>query len=646
MSGSRGPSSAKPFGSTLCWLTVLGGAVACNSAPPPPTSGSPSNLTVTRQSTTELLLTWTPPAVAFDGYLLEGSAEGGAFSQIGTALLPPSLTEVDLTTQTPIPELLQLGFRLTCMEKAQPTGPGATVAFVEPINSPDTVNAGAGPDGINLQLGGHSQVANRLHVERTDGKLTLDFALLSTYTNYDDRDVSEDVAYSYSVTLTDGVHSSDPVLSDTVVIPLLPPRDFTARSTDSEHIALSWTNRSARATDYLLQRWPGDLASGVVTEVAHLAPTVGQYVDAVPAPGLYSYQLQLLSDGGRQANSVVALGVTAPSGPVSMEATVLSTPGQFFLLASDGGAFFATSADSSVGWTLVAPSGATYQSVPQAIFGNDGLVLDAVGNVHALLLSSVDAGPEFSLTHVWFDGQRWASQPAGTASLYSDSSPSVSLGISSSGALQLAWLTGSGLDSFMVAEQQPDGSFVVDAPNLGLGGYVQGTPQLVMGQARPHIIFSGYLLPEAVNEVFDLTPDPSETWTATPFLVSNSLVTYFAVLEDPDGGFGVACACDADGGTVGLGLVRRNASGWGPPESVGPLSLNDRIIGTSGAHRSALAIPEALYTRSSNGAWARSDLPPLAVGQFPSLVGVFDDGQIFLLFPFDNGLTAFFVEQP
>ena len=605
---------------------------------------------MTSQALTQLLLTWTAPEAAFQGYLLEFSVDGGPFQQVGSELIPATWEGVVLTFPNEIPELQRLGFRLTAIRAGQPSGTGALASFIEPIRSPTLVNAGPGTDGIFLQLGGSSRVADRYHVERTDSQLVIDLPLLLyNYVFWSDQNVLEDVEYAYKVSLSDGVHSSNPVTSQTVVVTILPPRDLAARSTDAGHIELTWTNRSARATDYFLRRWPGTGDPGPlnVVDLAHASPGAGQYDDSVPVPGVYSYRFELSAPSGEQALSRIVPSVTAPSGALKMSGIVISSPNPSALLDADGGTFSATSA-YGLGWTLIAPSGATFQTEPGVGFGTTGYVLDAHGGVHALLTENVDAGPQYTLTHVWFDGTRWMSEPAGTATPYY-TYPNIELAISPSGAMQIAWVAAPTLDGFVIAEQQADGGLLVTQPETGQSGSIWTTPQLVMGQPRPHLLFSAVLFADNTNQVIDIAPDAFGTWSATGFPVpSPELVRNFAVVPEADGGFAVACACSRDdAGAIGLGLIRRNVSGWDPPEPVGAIGLDERVIGASRGGSIALATQWSLYTRDEGAAWGRTDLPPVRYdGEYPSQVGFLEDAGVFVLSPIDYPFVAFFVEEP
>lgn len=637
------------------WIAVaLLCLVGCPSSPPPgpptppsPPANSPSGLAVTRDSDTELLLTWAAPAISFDGYLLEMSVEGGPFEQIGSDLLPSDWKGVYLTFHIPMPELLHLQFRLTAMRQGQATGPGATAAYTEPIHSPELVNAHLGPVGVSLQLGGRSAVADRYHVQRNDGRV-VDLPLLTNnYVFWDDSDVVEGGTYRYTVTLSNGVLSSNPVTSDTVVITLLQPGDLAALSTDAGQIHLTWTNRSRRATDYLLQRWSGigEGRLGNAIDLVHLSPGTGVYDDAV-APGVYSYQFTISDGMGNQVQSQFAPAITAPSGSLSMSARVIA--GQLWrLIAPDGGVFTVTGGNASSRWILSAPSGATLASGPQEDFASNFLVLDSRGVVHGLLRETMDGGAQVSLRHVWYGGAGWRSEPTVTATPFNGDSR-FAFAISTSGGVQVAWRTGQDMGSFAVAEQQAGGGFSVVQPDAGLSGDVQGTLQLVMGQPRPHLLFPAYLYASGTFELIDLFPDPSGGWSTATFPLLGGPVSV-AVLGETDGGFAVSCPCNFTdaGAALELSLVRRNASGWDAPEGVGPFPFgSNAVIGASHGEFMAIATEEALYTHTRAAAWERTDFPP-TFPPWPEQVGYIEDAGVYVLLsvgdPFSTGLL---VEEP
>jgi len=618
--------------------------MACPAGPAPI---SPSNLVVTKLDQHTLRLRWTSPGVSFDGYNLEGSVNGGPFSRINTDLVPASWATAVLGLSDNMPELLRLDFRLTCVVGSQPAGPPATAIYNEPLLTPQ-VFAGAAPGGIELLLTSDSRRANHYHVERLDGKVTVDLPI-AVNIKWLDENVEEDVGYVYRVTVSDGVHSSEPSTTQSISLGVRAPMDLAARSVDAGHIELTWTNRSPKATDCVIHRWTGP-TQVIVPDLAHVSPAANRFDDAVPAPGVYGYQLICSAPGTTDTGlSLPTLGITAPSGDLPMSARVLPLP-RTTVFASDGTIFTAEEAAGASypnqgPWTLTAPSGETLQTGADQEF--HGFVLDGSGRVHTLLQGEPDPTTLLMpLEHVWFDGSRWSRQPVGTAPF--GRPPTIA--ISSSGGLQLAWYSGDP-PALTVVEEQSDGGLLVTQPDAGSSNLLSG-PQLVMGQERPHVLYSVFLGGAQSTVFYDVSPDFSQVWSVTGLSVAGRGIPLYtlAPLGQADGSFELAFVVPGPTGMPELDVSRWSETGWNPPERVGEVSVlpdvPPGVIGTFRGTETALATPDSLFTRRDVSGWAHNTLTPvLDVYFLPSQMGYFTDGGLFVLVPIDSSNVALFVEE-
>src|SRR5512139_2835658 len=60
----------------------------------------------------DVVLTWTPPDGAFDGYVIEVRVGSGAFEEIVREPAPPGTVGAILPVHPAVPELARLGFRV------------------------------------------------------------------------------------------------------------------------------------------------------------------------------------------------------------------------------------------------------------------------------------------------------------------------------------------------------------------------------------------------------------------------------------------------------------------------------------------------------------------------------------------------------
>jgi hypothetical protein len=612
---------------------------------------------VTELDLETLRLTWTPPSVPFDGYMLEGSIDGGPFVQINNDLIPASLSTVVVGFTQHIPELLHLEFRLSSVVGGKTSGSPADASYTEPLRTP-TVFAGASPGGIEVGLSSDSQLANHFHLERLDGRVTLDLPI-GEGVHWSDQNVEEDTPYTYRVTVSDGVHSSNPATSPAVTLPVIAPIDVTARSTEAGHIVLTWTNRSHKATDCVILRWPGvpETNSG---ELAHLSPDADRFDDAVPAPGVYGYQLVLSAPGAATtALSPAAVGVTAPSGDIPMSARVLPLPsrsafapdGALFTAEQDAGPF-----SSGGPWFLTAPSGEILQGAPDQEF--HGFVVDGRGSVHTLLLGTgdeLDSG--VVLEHVWFDGSRWRRQPVGSAPILQGAFfPLLDLSFSPSGLMRVAWGYAGMNPGLTLLEEQADGGFQVTQPDSVVGPLLAG-PRLVMGQESTHLLYSAFGGTAQPTVIYELSRDATQAWTATGLSIASPNPVYsLDAVGLVDGGFGAAFIAVTPQNAIEFNLSQWTHPGWDSPEPVGDpgtgfeLSLPD-LISNFRTSEVTVATPDALFDRRNESIWARNAMPPVlgpppdGAYVLPSQIGYFQDAGLYVLVPVDSSHVALFVEE-
>jgi hypothetical protein len=420
-----------------------------------------------------VLLTWTEASADHDGNRLEVGTPDGTFQQIGDLIVGGG---VILQSQSDIPELLVLTFRLTAMRQGAPIGPPATVQFTEPLRA---LLAAANFTGNGIQLGWSttSTVADRVEVTRSHHRLpsTLpveDPSAAGSYpvsqSNRVDTDVVDAMTYVYTLTLKAGQVSGEPVFAN-ADIPFAAPTDAIAR-VHAGSVELTWINHSQAGTEIQVLRGPGLQPGGSVEIVAHLPPDAGSYREQAPGPGQYTYTIAPQVPVYGPANIRASVDVLPASSPFDTE-----------LLSPNGtvpGGYQAFALRHSTGEWLLCGSAPIVFALPPygpdagvAIAGTQFagdfmadpcLMLDSTGRPHGVFSA---AG---TLYHASFDGSGWvteeiASRPFGFSALLA--------ALDSHDAVHAVWL---------LATPSPDAGF--EYAHRGDAGWVtESIPDLAVG---------------------------------------------------------------------------------------------------------------------------------------------------------------------
>jgi hypothetical protein len=423
-------------------LFLLGG---CTSNPPPPAAPppqqtvTPSNFTVLYIAPNELLLTWTEPTAPHDGNRLEVADSRGSFQPIGD-LIPAGKQRIIIFSQSDVPELAVLTFRLTSMRQGSSIGPPATAQFTEPLR-PISVSAVTVGRDIQLYwttastLGDHIEI-RRTHQREPSGVVVDDPSAAGSYplsrNSRVDTDILDAMTYDYTFTLKAGQVAGDPTCARVYTYPA-PPTDLVAR-VHAGNVELRWTNRTDAATEIQVLRGSGLQPGGYVDIVAHLAPDAGSYREQAPDAGQYTYtisaQVPVYGTGFAWASVDVL--------PASQHFdTELQAPGGSPLLAALHSSGEWLLCQSSPRIDPLPPDGPDAGgAIPPTQFLGDMwadpcLMLDGSGRPHSVFVA---AGRVY---HVWFDGSAWAteeiaSRPGGLGDLRAT--------LDSHDALHIVWL--------------------------------------------------------------------------------------------------------------------------------------------------------------------------------------------------------------
>ncbi|HET6250703.1 MAG TPA: fibronectin type III domain-containing protein, partial [Tepidisphaeraceae bacterium] len=284
---------------------------------------APTNLTATTVSTTEIDLAWADNSSQESFYSLQRSTDGGN-TWSTTIQLPANTTSyqdtglTEGTTYTYQVQALKTGKNsaFTSSQSAT-TLPAAPSDVVATVNSDTQVtvtwtNNSVGATGATIQR----EVGGVWSLAGTVG------AGIATFT---DTGLTELTTYSYRVEAT-GSSGASAWANGASSVTTLPaaPSGLTVSAPESDQVTLMWTDNSAGATAYQVQR-NDNVGSGWVT-IATTDSSATTYTDVTVSEATdYSYRVRTVSNALNSAYSNTASITTVPLDPDTLAATTIST---------------------------------------------------------------------------------------------------------------------------------------------------------------------------------------------------------------------------------------------------------------------------------------------------------------------------------
>jgi len=229
-----------------------------------------------------------------------------------------------------------------------------------------------------------------------------------------DRATADGKNYAYRLTNLHGQVASPTTQYPVAVwVPLLAPVNLQVVPT-AGGMQLTWENRSLGATQVIVRRSPG---SGGSSDLAVLSPGATTYLDAAPELGYYLYWVSAKNAHTESGSLSVFAGTLNPPGALALTATPLNLPGAAdaalrplgsWVLAGDSPFGIQSNGDP---WPAIAPAGAIRPTNPI-------VQVDRLGWPHAVYASPLTGTTDqYTLSHLWFDGTGWQSEPIVTAKL-------------------------------------------------------------------------------------------------------------------------------------------------------------------------------------------------------------------------------------
>ena len=339
---------------------------------------TPSGLTATATSTSQINLSWTNNATNQSGFQIDQATNSGFTQGLTTVTVGANATTYNatgLTTGTTyyyrvratnaIGDSANSSTASAMTEgtlPAAPSGLSATAASSSQINLSWTNNA-TNQSGFQIDQATSSDFTQNLTTVSVGANVT----------TYSATGLSANTTYYYRVRAVNGIgdsaNTSTASATTSGIVPAA-PSDLTATATSSSQINLGWTNNATIQTGFQIdQATSSDFTQNLTTV------TVAANVTTYSATGLsssttYYYRVRAIDANGGSADSSTASATTEAIGtpvPVSVpDGSFASDTPNYVINTNSGGGTFTSPLNATLsGWSIVAdPSTANNGNYP------------------------------------------------------------------------------------------------------------------------------------------------------------------------------------------------------------------------------------------------------------------------------------------
>ncbi|HEX8525314.1 MAG TPA: fibronectin type III domain-containing protein [Tepidisphaeraceae bacterium] len=286
---------------------------------------SPTNLSATADSSSQVTLAWTDASDNETGFKIYRAATGGIFVQIGTVG-----AGVSSYVDTSVSANASYSYRMRATNSIGDSAYTDVVTVTTPLApqapvAPTALSATAtSPSQIVLSWTDNSNNETGFRIERATGAGS--FAAIATLgagvTSYADNGLAASTSYNYRVMAFNAVGDSgqtNVVGATTLAQPTAPvaPSTVVAAASGTSQVALSWSDNADNETSFVVERAIG---AGAFAAIATLGTDTTSYLDTtVVAATSYTYRVKAMNAVGSSvySNTASATTAAAPSVPVS-----------------------------------------------------------------------------------------------------------------------------------------------------------------------------------------------------------------------------------------------------------------------------------------------------------------------------------------
>src|SRR2546427_3850593 len=304
--------------------------------PPPSTSpGSPTGLTATTISSSQIDLSWTAPSGTISGYMIERAVGSGAFSTIVSNTATTSTTYSDTGTAY----ATQYTYRVSAINSVGTSTPSNTASAttltstLPPTTPPTTLSLAVN----SVDLSGSSFTGQRVQLNDSSGNTiatgftpaTFSVTSGSQYTVFaanfqnvvfnhwsdGNTNPSRAITPTQSTTLTAYYSTSSTTTPPPLPTPPGSPTGLTATTVSSSQINLSWTaptnNGGSTITGYKIER---STDGGTTWNIILASTSHSWYSDYfLSASTTYTYRVSAINAIGTSSSSSTASATTSPA---------------------------------------------------------------------------------------------------------------------------------------------------------------------------------------------------------------------------------------------------------------------------------------------------------------------------------------------
>jgi hypothetical protein len=307
---------------------------------------TPTSLTATATSSSQINLAWTDVSTGNTGYVIErrSPAGSGTYVQVGTAgATATSYSDTLLTAST------QYEYRVAASNpagiSAYSNAANATTQSATIPNAPTGVSASASTTAVAVTITWTDASGDEdgFYVYRNTSNTTTGATLLNaplagiqTYTDNATNNPSAPPAigttYYYWVSAHNGAGESAKTAASqnatggvtTLNVPAA-PTSLTATATSTTQIDLAWTDNATNETGYTVER-RSPAGSGSYSTVTTLSAGATSYSNTgLTESTQYEYRVYATNAAGNSANSNAASKFTIPATPTGLTATAVSS---------------------------------------------------------------------------------------------------------------------------------------------------------------------------------------------------------------------------------------------------------------------------------------------------------------------------------
>ena len=307
---------------------------------------TPTSLTATATSSSQIDLAWTDVSTGNTGYVIErrSPAGSGTYVQVGTAgATATSYSDTLLTAAT------QYEYRVAASNpaglSAYSNADDATTQSATIPNAPTGVSASASTTAVAVTITWTDASGDEdgFYVYRNTSNTTTGATLLNaplagiqTYTDNATNNPSAPPAigttYYYWVSAHNGAGESAKTAASqnatggvtTLNVPAA-PTSLTATATSTTQIDLAWTDNATNETGYTVER-RSPAGSGSYSTVTTLSAGANSYSNTgLTESTQYEYRVYATNAAGNSANSNAASKFTIPATPTGLTATAVSS---------------------------------------------------------------------------------------------------------------------------------------------------------------------------------------------------------------------------------------------------------------------------------------------------------------------------------